>query len=128
MNQYFVYILTNKSNKVLYIGVTNDLERRMYEHKNKMLNGFTKRYNLTKLVYFEVTSDVRSAIEREKQLKNWHRDWKINLISQFNPDWEDLSGKMTARDAEPSLISIRPAFRHHTEMSMLSIIDDRRWT
>ena len=110
MNQYFVYILTNKSNKVLYIGVTNDLERRMYEHKNKMLNGFTKRYNLTKLVYFEVTSDVRSAIEREKQLKNWHRDWKISLISQFNPDWEDLSGKMTARDAEPSLISIRPGF------------------
>jgi len=102
MNQYFVYILTNKSNKVLYIGVTNDLERRMYEHKNKMLNGFTKRYNLTKLVYFEVTSDVRSAIEREKQLKNWHRDWKINLISQFNPDWEDLSTKMKGRDAEPS--------------------------
>jgi len=97
-----VYILTNKSNKVLYIGVTNDLERRMYEHKNKMLNGFTKRYNLTKLVYFEVTSDVRSAIEREKQLKNWHRDWKINLISQFNPDWEDLSTKMKGRDAEPS--------------------------
>ena len=66
MNQYFVYILTNKSNKVLYIGVTNNLERRMYEHKNKMIDGFTKRYNLTKLVYFEETSDVRGAIEREK--------------------------------------------------------------
>jgi putative endonuclease len=91
MNQYFVYILTNKSNKVLYIGVTNNLERRMYEHRNAMIDGFTKRYNLTKLVYFEETSDVTSAIEREKQLKNWHRDWKISLINQFNPNWDDLS-------------------------------------
>ena len=69
MNQYFVYILTNKANKVPYIGVTNNLERRMYEHRNKMVDGFTKRYNLTKLVYFEETFDVTSAIEREKQLK-----------------------------------------------------------
>jgi putative endonuclease len=91
MNEYFVYIVTNKSNKVLYIGVTNNLERRMFEHKNKMIDGFTKRYNLTKLVYFEETSDVRSAIEREKQLKNWHRDWKIKLITDFNPEWKDLS-------------------------------------
>lgn len=91
MSQYFVYILTNKSNKVLYIGVTNNLERRMFEHRNKMVDGFTKRYNLTKLVYFEETSDVISAMEREKQLKNWHRDWKINLINQFNPNWNDLS-------------------------------------
>jgi putative endonuclease len=68
MKQYYVYILTNKSNRVLYIGVTNDLERRMYEHKNKMVNGFTKKYNLNKLVYFETTTDVRSALEREKQL------------------------------------------------------------
>jgi putative endonuclease len=63
----------------------------MFEHKSKMINGFTKKYNLTKLVYFEETSDVRSAIEREKQLKNWHRDWKIKLIDKFNPEWEDLS-------------------------------------
>jgi putative endonuclease len=89
--QYYVYILTNKSNKVLYIGVTNDLERRMYEHKNKMIDGFTKKYNLTKLVYFEVTTDVNSAIESEKQLKNWHRGWKINLIKEYNPEWKDLS-------------------------------------
>jgi putative endonuclease len=90
-NQYYVYILTNKSNKVLYIGVTNNLERRIYEHKNKMVDGFTKKYNLTKLVYLEATSDVQSAIEREKQLKNWHRDWKLNLINSFNPMWKDLS-------------------------------------
>jgi len=91
MNQYLVYILTNKSNKVLYIGVTSNLERRMFEHKNKVINGFTKKYNLKKLVYFEETSDVRSAIEREKQLKNWHRDWKIKLVTDFNPEWKDLS-------------------------------------
>ena len=89
--QYYVYILTNKNNKVLYIGVTNDLERRIFEHKNKLAEGFTKKYNLNKLIYYEVTQDANSAIEREKQLKNWHRDWKINLINSFNPDWKDLS-------------------------------------
>jgi len=89
--QYYVYILTNKSNKVIYIGVTNDLERRMFEHKHKLVEGFTKRYNLVKLVYYESTNDVESAIAREKQLKNWHRDWKISLVNQSNPDWEDLS-------------------------------------
>ena len=98
--QYYVYILTNKSNKVLYIGVTNDLVRRMYEHKNKLVEGFTKRYNLTKLVYYEVTNDVVSAIKREKQLKNWHREWKINLINQANSDWRDLSEDFL--DAETS--------------------------
>jgi putative endonuclease len=89
--QYYVYILTNKSNKVIYIGVTNDLGRRMFEHKNKLVEGFTKRYNLMKLVYYEATDDVESAIAREKQLKNWHRDWKIGLVNQSNPDWQDLS-------------------------------------
>ena len=90
--QYYVYILTNKSNNVLYIGVTNDLIRRIFEHKNKLVEGFTKKYNLWKLVYYEATNDIESAINREKQLKNWHRGWKINLIDQFNPDWKDLSG------------------------------------
>ncbi len=89
--QYYIYILTNNNNKVLYIGVTNNLERRIFEHKNKLVEGFTKTYNLNKLIYYEVTGDVRSAIEREKQLKNWHRDWKINLINSFNPKWNDLS-------------------------------------
>ena len=72
----------------------------MYEHRNKMIDGFTKKYNLTKLVYFEETSDVSSAIEREKQLKNWHRDWKIKLINEFNPEWKDLSEEDKNRDAE----------------------------
>ncbi|NPV10462.1 MAG: GIY-YIG nuclease family protein [Ignavibacteria bacterium] len=84
--------MTNNS-KVLYIGVTNNLARRVYEHKNKLINGFTKRYNLTKLVYFEVFNNINDAIRREKQLKNWHREWKINLIESVNKDWEDLSSK-----------------------------------
>jgi len=92
--QYYVYILTNKTNNVLYTGVTNDLIRRIFEHKNKLLEGFTKKYNLRKLVYYETTNDIESAINREKQLKNWHRDWKINLIDQFNPHWEDLSDNL----------------------------------
>jgi putative endonuclease len=88
--QYYVYILTNKSNKVLYVGVTNDLPRRMYEHKSKSVEGFCKRYNVSKLVYFEETNDIQSALRREKQLKNWHREWKINQIVGFNPEWKDL--------------------------------------
>jgi len=90
-NQYYVYILTNKGNKVFYIGVTNNLERRIFEHKNKLVDGFSKKYNLTKIVYYEATGDIQSALEREKQLKNWHREWKINLINEFNPSWRDLS-------------------------------------
>lgn len=74
----------------------------MYEHKNKLVTGFTQRYNLTKLVYYEVTGDVRDALKREKQLKNWHRDWKINLIDDFNPEWKDLSDNGALRDSEPS--------------------------
>ncbi len=89
--QYYIYILTNKTNNVFYIGITNDLSRRMFEHKNKIVEGFTKKYNLKKLVYYEVTNDVESAIRREKQLKNWRREWKLNLIKQFNPEWIDLS-------------------------------------
>jgi len=91
MKHYYIYILTNKSDSVLYIGMTNNLERRMFEHKNKLIEGFSKKYNLNKLVYYEITEDVKSAIEREKQLKNWHREWKINLINEFIPDWKDLS-------------------------------------
>jgi len=91
--QYYVYFLTNKTNKVIYIGITNDLVRRMYEHKNKLVRGFSQKYNLTKLVYYEITADVNVALNREKQLKNWHREWKINLIIEHNPEWRDLSGE-----------------------------------
>lgn len=82
--------MTNES-KTLYAGMTNNLARRVYEHKNKLLDGFTKKYNITKLVYFETISDINTAIKREKQLKNWHRQWKINLINSMNPEWCDLS-------------------------------------
>jgi putative endonuclease len=90
MNQYYVYIMTNRS-KTLYTGVTNDLTRRVYEHKSKMIDGFTKKYNITKLVYFEETNDILSAITREKQIKGWLRSKKIALIGSVNPKWEDLS-------------------------------------
>ncbi len=88
---YYVYILTNKNNRVMYIGVTNDLVRRLYEHKQELVDGFTKRYHVHKLVYYEQTTDVRSAIEREKQLKGWIRARKNELVETINPDWRDLS-------------------------------------
>lgn len=90
MKKYYVYILSNTA-RTLYIGVTNDLERRMYEHKNKLICGFTKKYNLTKLVYYETTTDIRDAIYREKQLKGWLRRKKIALIEESNLGWDDLS-------------------------------------
>ena len=89
-NQYYVYIMSNVS-RTLYIGVTNDLERRVFEHKSKLTDGFTRKYNLTMLVYFEETNDVNSAIEREKQLKGWIRKRKVTLIESLNPGWKDLS-------------------------------------
>ena len=88
--QYYVYILTNIS-RTLYVGVTNSLERRMYEHKHKLIAGFTRKYNLTMLIYFEATLDVRAALTREKQIKGWTRDKKIALIEEQNPMWQDLS-------------------------------------
>ena len=90
MRNYYVYILTNSDNNVLYIGVTNDLEKRLYEHKEHLIEGFTNKYNVNKLVYYEQTNDIDSAIRREKQLKNWHREWKMNLIQEHNPYWKDL--------------------------------------
>ena len=88
---YYVYIITNTWNTTLYIGVTNNLLRRIQEHKSGANKSFSKRYHLTKLVYYEETGDVRVAIEREKQLKRWHREWKMNLIKQQNPTFRDLS-------------------------------------
>lgn len=86
----YIYILTNKNNNVLYIGVTSDLTKRIWEHKNKVIDGFTKKYNLDKLVYYEAGESITDAIKREKQLKNWHRDWKLNLIKTVNPEFKDL--------------------------------------
>ena len=86
-----VYIMTNYSETSLYIGVTSNLPKRVWEHKNKVVKGFTEKYNINKLVYYELTDSIESAISREKQLKRWHRQWKINLIKEMNPDFKDLS-------------------------------------
>ena len=88
---YFVYILSNWDDSVLYIGVTSNLTRRLYEHRNGLVEGFTKKYNVYKLVYYELTNDVYSAISREKQLKKWSRCKKNTLVSTMNPKWKDLS-------------------------------------
>ncbi|NWF78225.1 MAG: GIY-YIG nuclease family protein [Chloroflexi bacterium] len=90
MKQYYVYIMTNNS-RTLYAGVTDDLIRRVYEHKNKLIKGFTRKYNITRLVYYEVTGDAKEAIQREKQIKGWLRKKKIALIEAANPEWRDLS-------------------------------------
>ncbi len=88
--QYYVYIVASRS-RTLYTGVTNDLQRRMYEHKKKLLPGFTAKYNIERLVYFETTEDVNTAISREKQIKGWTRSKKLGLIGSANPMWQDLS-------------------------------------
>ena len=87
---YYVYILTNKNNDVLYVGVTNNLIKRTEEHREKIHQGFTNKYNLNKLVYYEWFTSIEYAIAYEKQLKNWHRQWKINLINKENSSWKDL--------------------------------------
>ena len=87
---YFVYILTNQTDKVMYIGVTNDLSRRLYEHKSEQIEGFTKRYHVNKLVYFEEYTEINDAIAREKQLKRWIRAKKNNLVETKNPNWKDF--------------------------------------
>lgn len=90
MEYCYVYILASSRNGTLYIGVTSDLIKRIYEHKNNLIDGFTKKYGVHRLVYYEQTSDIESAIEREKRLKKWNRKWKLELIEKNNPDWEDL--------------------------------------
>ena len=91
MNEnYYIYILASRKNGVIYIGVTNNLIRRVYEHKNSLVEGFTKKYNVKTLVYYEVHKDIKQAIIREKRLKEWKRQWKIDLIEQTNPEWKDL--------------------------------------
>jgi putative endonuclease len=90
MKTYFVYIMASKKNGTLYTGVTSDLRKRIYQHRNDLFEGFTKKYGVHDLVYFEATNDVNSAILREKQLKRWKRKWKIDLIEKTNPQWHDL--------------------------------------
>ena len=90
MNDYYVYILSSKRNGTLYIGVTNNLLKRVDEHKNNLIEGFTKKYNVHNLVYYEQHNDIFSAITREKQMKKWKRKWKLELIEKSNPDWVDL--------------------------------------
>ena len=92
-HNYYVYLLTNWNNKVIYVGMTNDLQRRIYEHKNKSVRGFTSRYNVNKLVYFEHTTDVLQAIAREKEIKKWRREKKNRLVESMNPEWKDLSAE-----------------------------------
>jgi len=90
MKQYYVYILASKKNGTLYIGVTNNLLKRVYEHKNNLVGGFTQKYNVHNLVYYEEHNNIGKAITREKQMKKWKRQWKIELIEQFNAQWRDL--------------------------------------
>ncbi len=90
MSNYFVYILASRSG-VLYTGVTNDLNRRVGEHKDGQIPGFTKKYKVNRLVYYEMTTDIRAAIAREKQIKGWRREKRVRLIEEHNPDWQDLS-------------------------------------
>lgn len=88
---YYVYILASHRNGTLYIGVTGNLIKRSWEHKNKATDGFTKKYNVSRLVYYEITNDINAALLREKQLKKWNRKWKIELVEKENPDWVDLA-------------------------------------
>jgi putative endonuclease len=90
LNSYYVYILASKRNGTLYAGFTNDLIRRVYEHKNNLIKGFTNKYDVHRIVYYEQCESVESAIQREKRLKVWHRNWKIRLIEENNPEWKDL--------------------------------------
>jgi putative endonuclease len=106
VRQYYVYIMTNRS-RTLYTGVTNNIERRVYEHKQRLVEGFTKKYNITRLVYYETTKDVRSAIEREKRIKGWLRSKKVALIESMNPQWVDLSSDWYDVDPETRDPSLR---------------------
>ncbi len=91
MNTYYVYIVANNRNTTFYIGVTNNIQRRMYEHKNKLIKGFTEKYNIVKLIYYEEYQYINDALAREKQLKEWKRNWKLELIKKLNPSLDDLT-------------------------------------
>ena len=103
MKNYYVYILASRRNGTLYVGVTNNLVKRVYEHKNDFIEGFTKRYGVHMLVYYEQYDNAESAIQREKRLKFWHRKWKIRLIEETNPGWQDLYDEIIRSGFQPSL-------------------------
>jgi putative endonuclease len=126
MKRYYVYIMSNEAHTI-YVGVTHDLERRVYQHKHSLIEGFTRRYNLTKLVYYAETNDVREAITREKQIKGWLRAKKVALIEEMNPYWDDLGsawysdGEAPGKEADPSLRSVphyRRCVRVENQLSM----------
>ena len=94
MKYYFVYIVASKKNGILYIGITNDIIKRTIEHKSGKFGGFTKKYNVHKLVYYDTFGDVEQAIGREKRLKKWNRQWKIELVERSNPEWKDLYNEL----------------------------------
>ncbi len=96
MNNYYVYIMASQRNGTLYTGITSDLKKRVWEHKEGVVDGFTKEYEVKMLVYYEVHNDVNEAIKREKRLKRWERDWKLALIEKANPQWRDLYGEICA--------------------------------
>jgi putative endonuclease len=101
MKQYYVYILASKKNGTLYIGLTNNLLKRIYEHKNNIIEGFTKKYSVHNLVYYEKHNDINRTISREKQMKKWERQWKINLIQKSNPEWKDLYYDLVNQNGPP---------------------------
>lgn len=103
MSFYYVYIMASKKNGVLYTGVTNNLLRRVFEHRHNFCKGFSRKYNVHKLVYFEQTEDINAAIQREKQLKKWKREWKIKLIEENNPEWKDLYFEFGGEEADKVL-------------------------
>ena len=94
MKSFFVYILTSKKNGTLYIGLTSNLKTRIYQHKQSVVKGFTQKYHVHSLVYFEKYDDIQEALKRERRLKKWNRDWKIKLIEKVNPDWKDLYSEL----------------------------------
>jgi putative endonuclease len=106
-HNYYVYIVASKKG-VLYVGMTNDLVRRVHQHKQRLIAGFTKRYNVDRLVYFEHTHDAAAAIAREKELKSWVREKKIQLVESLNPQWSDLTDSLVARDASPASERVGP--------------------
>jgi putative endonuclease len=104
-NNAYIYFMSNQHNNVLYVGVTNDIVRRVAEHKAKVNKGFTYKYNVDRLVYYELINSINDAIAREKQIKNWKREWKNDLVNDMNPTWEDLSGSIGVDEAFVKAVS-----------------------